>query len=71
MLNIQGVIDRIEESQAVVLLTGGGEMLLPSSMLPPGAGEGSVLILTAEIDRQAEEYRRGKVSDLQRKLKNK
>ncbi len=65
---LKGVIDRIEGDKAVILVSGGGEMYLPVAKLPGGAGEGSVLGFDITIDRKAEEERKKKVQDLQRRL---
>ncbi len=68
---LKGVIDRIEGDKAVILVKGGGEMYLPVGGLPAGAREGSVLRFSITIDREAEEERRKKVEDLQKRLRRK
>ena len=65
---MEGVIDRIEEGKAVILVKGEGEMYLPVNSLPAGAGEGSVLRFDITVDKAAEEGRRKKVRDLQNRL---
>lgn len=65
---MEGVIDRIEGDKAVILVKGGGEMYLPVNDLPSGVKEGSVLSFNITVDRGAEEERRKKVQDLQRRL---
>ncbi len=68
-VSVEGVIDRIEGDKAVILVKGGGEMYLPVGGLPAGAREGSVLRFSITIDREAEEERRKKVQDLQKRLR--
>ena len=51
---IRGVIDRIEDGVAVILLEEGGRAYVPRDRLPPGAGPGSLLKLTWEIEGQAD-----------------
>ncbi len=68
-VSVEGVIDRIEGDKAVILVKGGGEMFLPVGRLPVGAREGNVLRFSVTIDREAEEERRGKVQDLQKRLR--
>ena len=65
---MEGVVDRIEGDKAVILVRGGGEMYLPVGELPAGVKEGSVLKFDITMDEKAEEERRKKVQDLQRRL---
>lgn len=50
---IHGVIDRIEDGVAVILLEG-GRAYVPADRLPPDAGPGTLLTLTWEIVGQAD-----------------
>jgi len=53
------IVDRIEGTRAV-LVVGGETVEIPAAVLPPGAGEGSVIVLGLGDDRSlraAEEAR--------------
>lgn len=58
---MKAVIDRLEGGKAVLELEGGGAAALPAGMLPAGAREGDVLVLTLEIDRAETERRRKRI----------
>jgi len=66
------VVDRIEEKYAV-LLFGEKEIKvdMPLELLPEGTKEGSILNARFELDLNAEQQQREKVSKLLEKLKNK
>jgi hypothetical protein len=42
---MRGLVDRIEDGTAVILLEGGGRAYVPVTHLPPGAGVGTLLRL--------------------------
>jgi len=67
---VRAVIDRIEESHAI-LLFGDNEIKveLPRELLPPGAAEGDILAVSFQIDRQATMEQRRKIAGLLDKLK--
>jgi len=50
---ISGLIDRIEDGVAVILLEG-GRAYVPADRLPLGAGPGTLLRLTWEVAGQAD-----------------
>jgi len=66
------VVDRIEGKYAV-LLFGEKEIKvdMPLELLPEGTREGSILQANFELDLNAEQQQREKVSKLLEKLKNK
>lgn len=66
------VVDRIEGKYAV-LLFGEKEIKvdMPLELLPEGTREGSILNANFELDLNAEQQQREKVSKLLEKLKNK
>ncbi|MDW7674673.1 MAG: DUF3006 domain-containing protein [Bacillota bacterium] len=67
---MKAVLDRFEGEFAVVLV---GEdevhVNMPKSLLPHGAREGSWLKLNIELDPEATERQREKISELLAKLK--
>jgi hypothetical protein len=67
---VRAVIDRFEESHAI-LLFGDDEVKveLPRVLLPPGAAEGDILTVTFQIDYQATRDQKRKVAGLLDKLK--
>lgn len=46
---LHGVVDRLEDEVAVLLLEGGQAAFLPRTALPPGAGEGSGVRVRVEL----------------------
>lgn len=68
-MKIMAIVDRIEASQAVLLL-GDREacVLFPLSCLPP-VSEGSVLDFTITVNKPSEEKRRREAELLMQKLK--
>jgi hypothetical protein len=54
----QGVIDRIEGEQAVIVLEDGRRLLWPADGLPDGAAEGLAVVLTLALAADAETQRR-------------
>ncbi len=69
---MKAVIDRFEQSYAVVLV--GDEEIrvdIPTKLLPPGTHEGSWLNIRFELDNQGEQHQREKIQGLLNKLKNK
>lgn len=64
------VVDRIEGDYAV-LLCGDREIKvnLPRELLPPGAGEGSILRISLELDEKGTREQRERISRLLDKLK--
>ena len=65
-------MDRLENGYAV-LLWGEGEIKvnLPRELLPPGAGEGSILKISLEVDEEGTEKQSEKISHLLHRLKGK
>lgn len=63
-------MDRIEGDYAV-LLCGDREIKvnLPRELLPPGAGEGSILRISLELDEKGTREQRERISRLLDKLK--
>lgn len=68
-LKHRGVIDRISGGKAVILLPGGDEMLIPETILPEGAAEGSVIAFAASLDREEESRRLQTAEELRNTLK--
>lgn len=60
-------VDRIEGSVAV-LLDGATQVDVPSAWLPPGTGEGSVLIVTVRRDPEAENVLRERIRKAHERL---
>jgi hypothetical protein len=46
---LYGVVDRLEEGVAVLILEGGEAAFLPRAALPPGAGEGSGVRIRVQL----------------------
>ncbi len=69
--SMKAVIDRFEESYAVVLV-GDNEIqfCIPRSLLPAGAKEGSWLNISFDIDKEGEQKQRDKIQNLLDKVKN-
>ncbi len=69
---MRAVIDRFEETYAVVLVGPQEvELHIPKGELPPESKEGSVLSMGFSLDIQGEVQQREKVSSLLNKLKQK
>lgn len=65
-------MDRFEGDYAVLLF--GDEEIrvdLPQVLLPPGAGEGSLLQVSLELEPEEEDERRERIEDLLGRLKDK
>jgi len=73
MGDIKVTVDRIEGDKAVLLVRNGEEeeVILPVSLLPAEASEGSILVLRIELDRQENARVEERVKSLIEKLKNK
>ena len=73
MGDIKVTVDRIEGDKAVLLVRNGEEeeVILPASLLPAEAREGSILVLRIELDRQETARAEKRVKSLIEKLKNK
>ncbi len=73
MCDIKVTVDRIEEDKAVLLVRNGEEeeVIMPVSLLPAEAGEGSILKISIEFDRQETARAEKRVKSLIEKLKNK
>jgi len=73
MCDIKVTVDRIEGDKAVLLVRNGEEeeVILPVSLLPAEASEGSILVLRIELDRQENARVEERVKSLIEKLKNK
>ena len=72
VVKLKAVVDRIEEDVAILLL-GPAEIIVdfPLSCLPEVIREGMILDITLEIDKETEEARRQRATDLMQKLLNK
>lgn len=72
---MKAVIDRFEGDYAVLLVGDAEEKRdVPRNQLPPGAKEGSWLIVRAggyDLDPEGEKQQRKKIENLLQKLKNK
>jgi hypothetical protein len=65
----RGVIDRIEDEQAVIVMEDGQRLLWPAGELPDGAAEGAAVVLTLALATDAEtQRRRDQVATLQERL---
>ena len=51
---IRGIVDRIEDGIAVILLEDGGRAYLPAGRLPPGARAGALVRVDLEVEGQAD-----------------
>lgn len=71
-MRIEGVVDRIEESWAVILLAPLEEYELnwPLSLLPEEVKEGSVLNIVVEVEEEKTRERLKRAEDLINRLKN-
>ncbi len=65
---MKAVIDRFEGDIAV-LLFGDEKVEAPRSLLPPGAKEGSWLIVSMELDLEGERGQREKISEQLKRLR--
>ncbi len=68
-LKFSGVVDRISGGKAVILLPGEDEMLIPETILPEGASEGSAIAFSASLDRAEESRRLQRAEELRNALK--
>ncbi len=70
---MKGIIDRVVEGVAVILLQPDerDELHLAEKYLPEDAGEGSVLSFTIEVDHSETEARKERVGNLIDRLKDK
>lgn len=50
---MRAIIDRLEDGVAVLVFESGGRAYVPADQLPPGAGEGTVLRITLNVDTDA------------------
>ncbi len=64
------IIDRFEESWAVLELPDGTTFNFPRSLLPEGAKEGDILYFEVSIDEEATRKRREHVQELLDDLKS-
>lgn len=51
---MRGMIDRMEDGLAVILLEKGGRAYIPSAQLPPGIRSGTLLSLRWEVEGEAD-----------------
>jgi hypothetical protein len=66
---LRAVIDRFEGDFAVLLFNASGiKVDMPRVLLPPGAGEGDILAVTFEVDREETCRQRQKIEALLKKL---
>ncbi|MCL4458950.1 MAG: DUF3006 domain-containing protein [Chloroflexi bacterium] len=62
---LRGVIDRFEEGKwAVIVLDDEQQLIWPVSQLPPGAKEGSAIVLRITVDDEDTKRRRGRTEEL-------
>jgi hypothetical protein len=50
---MRGIIDRLEDGMAVILLEEGGRAHLPAGRLPPGTRSGALVRVDLEVEGQA------------------
>ena len=63
-------LDRIEEGTAVLLGDSGRRLLVPSSEIPHGCREGTVLLLVFEPDPVETEARRARIRAARQRLED-
>ena len=68
---VRGVLDRIEENLAVIVLDRGGEILIPLEQLPRGSKVNTVFDIEFTINEQEQNRRLEDIERLQDELKNK
>jgi len=70
---MKATIDRIEGKMAVLLMgeDGKAKVNMPLSLLPEGCKEGDILSVSIELDPEATEKAKERVSGLMEKLKKK
>ena len=51
---MRGIIDRVEDGIAVILLEEGGRVYLPAGRLPPGTRAGALVRVDLEVEGQAD-----------------
>ena len=70
---MKGVIDRIEEKTAVILIAENEktEILWPIDYLPEDAEEGSILDIKADVNHEKTKKQKKKIKNLIDKLRNK
>lgn len=51
---MRGMIDRMEDGLAVILLEEGGRAYIPAAHLPPGVRSGTLLSLRWEVEGEAD-----------------
>ena len=51
---MRGIIDRLEDGMAVILLEEGGRAYLPAGRLPPGTRAGALVRVDLEVEGQAD-----------------
>lgn len=47
---MRGMVDRVEDGLAVILLEEGGRAYIPAAQLPPGAKPGTMLSVRVEVE---------------------
>lgn len=50
---MRAIVDRIEDDVAVLIFEDGGRAYVPAGRLPPGAGEGTVLRVSWQVDTES------------------
>ncbi len=51
---MRGIIDRLEDGMAVILLEEGGRAYVPAGRLPPGTRSGALVRVDLEVEGQAD-----------------
>lgn len=51
---MRGIVDRVEDGIAVILLEEGGRVYIPVAGLPPGTGPGALVRLDLEVEGRAD-----------------
>ncbi len=64
----RATVDRVEGDLAVLELPGGGDLVIPTRLLPAGCGDGAVLDVEIERNVAEERRRRDDAADLQARL---
>ena len=67
---IRGVLDRVEERLAVIVLDRGGEIVIPLERLPEGSNINTVFDIEFKINEEEKEKRLEEIEKMQDELKN-
>ena len=65
---VRGVLDRVEEELAVIVLDRGGEIIIPLEQLPEGSKENTVFDIDFRINLEEEKKRLDEIKRIQEKI---